>query len=836
MKGSDMDKYLVSGMSCDACRARVEKSVSELPGVSACSVNLLTNSMTVNGTATSKEVIDAVRHAGYDASLPGGNKEELKGELIDDDTAHLKKRLISSVLFLVVLMYFSMGHNMLNLPLPDFLNGNYVGIGIIQMMLSAIVMMINKDFFIKGFKGLIHLAPNMDTLVAIGSMTSYLWSTILLLEMTAYHNEADSAGVFYYESAAMIVTLITVGKLLESISKGKTTDALKGLMNLIPDIARVERDGKQIEIPIEEVRIGDIFILKPGDRIPVDGIVIDGITAVDESALTGESIPNDKKEGDYVSAGTTNVSGFIRARAEKVGVDTTLSQIIQMVSDASESKAKSAKIADKVSSVFVPAVIAIAIIVTFIWLATGETVSYALARGITVLVISCPCALGLATPVAIMVGSGLGAKNGILFKTAEILEETGKIRKIAIDKTGTITRGVPEVTDVIPIGDIKEEELLRYALSIEEKSEHPLAKAMVDYCHSLEIEGLKTRDFKAMPGNGVIAKVEDPYREGKEAMLLAGNRGLIEDEMSISVKIEEIAGSLAEVGKTPVFFSKDKTIIGIIALADNVKIDSKQAIAELNELGIETFMLTGDNEKTARSIGNLIGIKNVISEVLPGEKEAVVRKLSQDGKVAMVGDGINDAPALTSADVGIAIGCGADIAIDAADIVLVHNSLLDVAAAIRLSRATLRNIKENLFWAFFYNVLMIPLAAGLYVNLLGWTMNPMWGAAAMSLSSFSVCMNALRLNYCKIYKNKDKHYIQHDIMEGTMNKTVNIEGMMCGHCEATVKKALEGIDGVINAEVSHESGTAKLELSKDVEDEAIKDAVEKKDYKFISVE
>lgn len=824
-----MDKYNVRGMSCEVCRAKVEKSVSEVPGVLNCSVNLLTNSMKVDGTATSKEIIDAVRHAGYDASLHGDNGND--EDFTDDETIHLKNRLVSSILFLIVLMYFSMGHSMLNLPVPSFLDGNYIGIGIIQMMLSAIVMMINRDFFINGFKGLIHLAPNMDTLVAIGSMTSYIWSTILLFEMTAKPQALNGAGGFYYESAAMIVTLITVGKLLESISKGRTTDALKGLMSLIPDKARVIRNDEELEIPVEDVRIGDIFILKPGDKVPVDGIVTYGVTAVDESALTGESIPSDKYEGDRISAGTTNISGFIKARAEKVGADTTLSQIIQMVSDASESKAKSQKIADKVSGVFVPFVMLISLIVTIIWLSVGETASFALARGITILVISCPCALGLATPVAIMVGSGLGARNGILFKTAEVLEEAGKIKKIAIDKTGTITRGEPSVADIIPEGEIEREELLRYAYSIEERSEHPLAKAIVDYCNTIGIEQLKTKNFKALPGNGVIADIENPVDKGKFDRILAGNRRLIEGEMKLSERMLDIADRLAEEGKTPVFFSKENKIIGIISLADKVKDDSKRAIIELNELGIETYMLTGDNQKTARAIGDIIGIKNVISEVLPGEKEEVVRKLSVDGKVAMVGDGINDAPALTSADVGIAIGAGSDIAIDSADIVLVNNSLLDVAAAVRLSRATLRNIKENLFWAFFYNVLMIPLAAGLYANLLGWTLNPMWGAAAMSLSSFCVCVNALRLNYCKIYKDgKQKN------MEGKMKKTVNIEGMMCEHCEATVKKALLGIEGVVNAEVSHKKGTARLELSKDVDNEIIKDTVEKKDYKCISIE
>ncbi len=831
-----MEKYNVRGMSCEVCRAKVEKSVSEVPGVLDCSVNLLTNSMKVKGSATSKEIIEAVRHAGYDASLPGD--DDNREDLGENETIHLKKRLVFSLIFLIILMYVSMGHNMLNLPIPKFFEGNYIGLGIIQMILSAVVMLINKDFFTSGFKGLLHAAPNMDTLVAIGSMTSFVWSTILLFEMTGKPDALNSSGGFYYESAAMIVTLITVGKLLESISKGRTTDALKGLMSLIPDKARVEREGKEIEIPAEEVRIGDIFILKPGDKVPVDGIVTYGVTSVDESALTGESIPNDKREGDRISAGTTNISGFVKARADKVGVDTTLSQIIQMVSDASESKAKSAKIADKVSGVFVPSVMLISIVVTVIWLALGQTVSYALARGITILVISCPCALGLATPVAIMVGSGVGARNGILFKTAEVLEETGKIKRIAIDKTGTITRGIPSVTDVIPLSGICEEELLRYAFSIEERSEHPLAKSIVDYCNTSGIERLKTKNFKALPGNGVIADIIDPRNESKKDRIIAGNRRLIEGEMSLSKEIMDISDRLAEEGKTPVFFSKNNDIIGIISLADKVKDDSQAAIMELNELGIETYMLTGDNQKTAKAIGNIVGIKNVISEVLPGEKENVIRKLSDGGKVAMVGDGINDAPALTSADVGIAIGAGSDIAIDSADIVLVNNSLLDVAAAVRLSRATLRNIKENLFWAFFYNILMIPLAAGLYANLLGWTMNPMWGAAAMSLSSFCVCMNALRLNYCKIYKDgkDDKDDKEQVVMEEKMTKTVKIEGMMCEHCEATVKKALLGIDGVVNAEVSHKNGTAKIELSKDVDNKTIKDTVEEKDYKFISVE
>lgn len=864
-----MDKYGVKGMSCASCQARVEKAVNAIPGVESCSVNLLTNSMTVDGTASSQEIVEAVTNAGYGAVKLGENKgketnsssiEEQEALLRDMMTPRLKKRLITSLGFLLVLMYFSMGHNMLGLPLPVAFEGNHIGIGIVQMMLAAIVMFINKDFFTSGFTSLIHGGPNMDTLVALGSMTSFVWSTFVLLKMTAddaggnFEQVMSGAHDLYYESAAMIVTLITVGKMLESMSKGRTTDALKSLMKLMPDMAVVVRDGVETEVPASDVKKGEIFVVRPGEKIPVDGIIIEGVTTVDESALTGESIPVDKVEGDFISAATTNASGFVKARAERVGEDTTLSQIIQMVSDAAGSKAPIAKIADKVSGIFVPSVIAIAIVVTIIWLLLGQQFSYALARGIAVLVISCPCALGLATPVAIMVGNGLGAKNGILFKTAATLEETGRITRIALDKTGTITRGVPKVTDVLPSEGISEEELLRCAASIEARSEHPLAKAISGYAEANRIEHYNIEDFAALPGHGVRATLCG--EDGILSKAAAGNRKLIEEFAKVSEEILKAEAAFAEEGKTPLYFAKNDRILGIIAVADTIKSDSAEAIKQLEELGIETIMLTGDNEKTAKAIGRQVGIKTVIAGVFPGDKERIVRELAEGGKVAMVGDGINDAPALTSADVGIAIGSGTDVAIDAADIVLVNNKLVDVPAAIRLSRATLRNIKENLFWAFFYNVLMIPLAAGLYAKLMGWTMNPMWGAAAMSLSSFCVCMNALRLRFFKLYGDKlpkelesdssgkktapeeDKKIFETEDKEEEliMKKTMNIEGMMCPHCEAAVKKALEGVDGVSSAEVSHKAGTAKLELLKDVDNAVLTKAVEDKDYKVVSVE
>ena len=755
-----MEKYEVKGMGCAACQARVQKVVSEVKGVSECSVNLLTNSMLVEGTADSEDIIEAVRNAGYDASL--APEDSIK--IYEDDRGKIKKRLIYSAVLLLILMYFTMGHGMLGLPLPKFLDNNYMGNGLVQMILSLVIMIINKDFFINGIKGLFHLAPNMDTLVAMGSGVSFIWSSILLFSNNGY--------ALYFESAAMIVTLITVGKLLESISKGKTTDAIKGLMNLIPEMATVIRDGLEVEIPANEIKAGEEFILKPGARVPVDGIVISGASTIDESALTGESIPADKALGDKISAGTTNKTGYIKARAERVGSDTTLAQIIQLVSDASSSKTRAGKIADKVSGIFVPAVIPISIIVTIIWLFAGEDLSYSLARGITVLVISCPCALGLATPVAIMVGNGRGAKNGILFKTAEVLEEAGKIEKIAIDKTGTITMGIPEVTDIILADGVEKQDLLRYAISVEEKSEHPFAKAICSYCTEMGISSINTEEFNSLTGSGVSAIIsdnnsdnysEDSKDSGDKALIdkvcidksckkriIAGKRRFIEENAKIPEEIFNKAEKLAEDGKTPIFFAIDDKVIGAIGLADSLREDSIKAIKELHDMGIKAVMLTGDNEKTAKYIGKKVGVDEVFFELLPEDKEKVVREISQDEKVAMVGDGINDAPALTRADIGIAIGSGTDIAIDSADIVLVNNNLTDVTKAIKLSRATLKNIKENLFWAFFYNILMIPLAGGAFINLFGWTMNPMWGALAMSLSSFCVCMNALRLNRVKL--------------------------------------------------------------------------------------
>lgn len=746
-----MQKYEVKGMGCAACQARVQKVVSEVKGVYECSVNLLTNSMIVEGTADSEDIIEAVRNAGYDASL--APEDSIK--IYEDDREKIKKRLIYSVVLLLFLMYFTMGHGMLGLPLPKILDNNYMVTGLVEMVLSLVIMIINKDFFINGIKGLFRLAPNMDTLVAMGSGVSFIWSSILLFSNNGY--------ALYFESAAMIVTLITVGKLLESISKGKTTDAIKGLMNLIPEMATVIRDGVEVEVKANEIKAGEEFILKPGARVPVDGIVISGASTIDESALTGESIPVDKALGDNISAGTTNKTGYIKARAEKVGSDTTLAQIIQLVSDASSSKTRAGKIADKVSGIFVPAVILISIIVTIIWLFAGENLSYSLARGITVLVISCPCALGLATPVAIMVGNGRGAKNGILFKTAEVLEEAGKIEKIAIDKTGTITMGIPEVTDIILANGVEKQELLRYAISLEEKSEHPFAKAICSYCTEMGISPVNTEEFISLTGSGVSAIISDINSEGNEDRggkackdkagknrIIAGKKGFIEENAKIPEEIINEAEKLAEDGKTPIFFARDDKVIGVIGLADSLREDSIKAIKELHDMGIKAVMLTGDNEKTAKYIAKTVGVDEVFFELLPEDKEKVIREISQDEKVGMVGDGINDAPALTRADIGIAIGSGTDIAIDSADIVLVNNNLTDVTKAIKLSRATLKNIKENLFWAFFYNILMIPLAGGAFINLFGWTMNPMWGALAMSLSSFCVCMNALRLNRVKL--------------------------------------------------------------------------------------
>ena len=838
-----MEQYNVTGMSCAACSSRVEKAVSAVPGVTSCSVSLLTNSMGVEGTASPEEIITAVENAGYGASKKGTHQEhntldDREDMLKDRDTPILKKRLIASLCFLIPLMYLSMGHMMWNWPLPSWLNGNHVAMGLIQLLFTIAIMIINQKFFISGFKGLLHRAPNMDTLVALGSGASFAYSTFVLFAMTDAQMRMDMNRVmswmheFYFESAAMILTLITVGKMLEAHSKGKTTDALKGLMKLAPKRATILIDGIEQEVSIDQVKKGDIFVVRPGENIPVDGIVIEGSSAVNEAALTGESIPVDKEHGDSVSAATINQSGFITCEATRVGEDTTLSQIIQMVSDAAATKAPIAKIADKVSGIFVPAVISIAIITIIIWLLVGETVGFALARGISVLVISCPCALGLATPVAIMVGNGIGAKNGIMFKTAVSLEETGKTRIVALDKTGTITCGEPRVTDIIPAEGISDEELLEKAGALEAKSEHPLASAILMAVKEYRIPVQSVEAFEAVPGNGLTAKLNG-------TLLFGGNEKYISSQVSVSHDIKQQAQALAEDGKTPLFFCSDNQFIGIIAVADIIKEDSPQAVRELQNMGIQVVMLTGDNERTAKAIGKQAGVDRVIADVLPDGKEAVIRKLRKQGKVAMVGDGINDAPALTRADVGIAIGAGTDIAIDAADVVLMKSQLSDVPAAIRLSKATLHNIHENLFWAFFYNVIGIPLAAGLWYPVFGWKLNPMFGAAAMSLSSFCVVTNALRLNWIHIYDakkdKKRKQKIQTLKEEQEMKKTMKIEGMMCGHCEAAVKKALEALDGVETAEVSHETGTAIVTLSADVSDEILIKAVEDKDYKVLSI-
>ena len=845
-----MEQYNVTGMSCAACSARVEKAVSKVPGVTACSVSLLTNSMGVEGTASPSEVIAAVEAAGYGASEKGTHAEgsaqksgismaEAEDSLKDKETPKMKRRLIASLCFLIPLMYFSMGHMMWNWPVPSFFEGNHVAMGLLQLLLTTIVMVINQKFFISGFRGLIHRAPNMDTLVALGSGASYGYSVYALFAMTAAQAEGDLSGVmsymheFYFESAAMILTLITVGKMLEARSKGRTTDALKSLMKLAPKTATVIRGGAEEVVSIDQVRKGDLFVVKPGENIPVDGIVLEGTSAVNESALTGESIPVDKNAGDQVSAATLNQSGYLRCEASRVGEDTTLSQIIQMVSDAAATKAPIAKVADRVSGIFVPAVIAIACVTILVWLIAGQTIGFALARGISVLVISCPCALGLATPVAIMVGNGMGAKNGIMFKTAVSLEETGKTQIVALDKTGTITSGEPRVTDMIPAENITRQELLSYAYALEKKSEHPLARAvMVKAGEEPDLSDLAAEDFQAVPGNGLSGKING-------SLVCGGNLNFIRQNASISPEIENTAEKLAEEGKTPLFFSRDGRLIGIIAVADVIKEDSPQAIRELQNMGIHVVMLTGDNERTARAIGAQAGVDEVIAGVLPDGKESVIRSLKQKGKVAMVGDGINDAPALTRADMGIAIGAGTDIAIDAADVVLMKSRLTDVPAAIRMSRATLRNIHENLFWAFFYNAIGIPLAAGVWIPLFGWQLNPMFGAAAMSLSSFCVVSNALRLNWFKMYdsskdkklKEKKKHK-----EETTMTKTIKIEGMMCGHCEAAVKKALEALEQVENAEVSHEAGTAIVTLKSEISDDLLKKTVEDKDYKVLGIE
>lgn len=860
-----MKQYTVTGMSCAACSARVEKAVSKVDGVTSCSVSLLTNSMGVEGSATDAQIVEAVEQAGYGASPKGtatesendkanNSLEQLKAAqdaLVDRETPKLRNRLIASLIFLVVLMYFSMGHMMWGWPLPEFFNGNHVAMGLLQLLLTVAVMVINQKFFISGFKGLIHGAPNMDTLVALGSAASFGYSVYALFAMTAAQVNGDMDAVmsymheFYFESAAMILALITVGKMLEAHSKGKTTDALKSLMQLAPKTATVVRDGVEQEISVDAVKKGDIFVVRPGENIPVDGEIIDGTTAVNESALTGESIPVDKQPKDAVSAATVNQSGFIKCRATRVGEDTTLSQIIQMVSDAAATKAPIAKIADRVSGVFVPAVITIAIITIIAWLIAGETVGFALARGISVLVISCPCALGLATPVAIMVGNGKGAKSGILFKTAASLEATGRTQIVALDKTGTITSGEPKVTDIVPDETFFEEignnagKLLAIAASVEAKSEHPLAKAIMERAKTDEIAVAEVTDFSAVVGNGLTAILA-----GK--MIKAGNLAFVSKFVKVSDDMRAKAVEFSKEGKTPLFFAADDRLCGIIAVADTIKEDSPEAVRQLKNMGIRVVMLTGDNEQTANAIGKQAGVDEVIAGVLPDGKEAVIRKLKKQGRVAMVGDGINDAPALTRADMGIAIGAGSDVAIDAADVVLMKSRLIDVPAAVRLSRATLTNIHENLFWAFFYNVIGIPLAAGLWYPLLGWKLNPMFGAAAMSLSSFCVVTNALRLNLCRVYDpkhdrkatpdRKNKTNKPNESEEKSMTKTMNIEGMMCGHCEARVKKALEALDAVSEAVVSHESGTAVVTLSSDISDEKLKETVEAEDYKVTSIQ
>ena len=890
-----MKQYTVTGMSCAACSSRVEKAVSKVPGVTACSVSLLTNSMGVEGDVPPETVIHAVEDAGYGASLKGQgtaaqaqSASEAEDALKDRETPVLKHRLIASLGFLAVLMYMSMGHMMWGWPLPHFMDGNHVAMGLLQLLLAGIIMVINQKFFISGFKGLLHRAPNMDTLVALGSGASFIYSTYALFAMTDAQLKGNGTAVmsymheFYFESAAMILALITVGKMLEARSKGKTTDALKGLMKLAPKTAVIIRDGVETKVPIEEVKKGDVFVVRPGENIPVDGVVLEGTSAVNEAALTGESIPVDKAQGDPVSAATVNQSGYLRCEATRVGEDTSLSQIIRMVSDAAATKAPIAKIADRVSGVFVPAVITIAVVTTIVWLLAGQTFGFALARGISVLVISCPCALGLATPVAIMVGNGMGAKNGILFKTAVSLEETGKMDIVALDKTGTITSGEPRVTDVIPSGGVTEKELVSLALSLEKKSEHPLAKAVLLYAKEQQVDAPEVADFQALPGNGLSGTLDG-------ASLAGGSFSYISGHTTVSAQEQASFERLASEGKTPLCFMKNGRLAGMIAVADVIKEDSPQAVKELQNMGIRVVMLTGDNERTARAIGAQAGVDEVIAGVLPDGKESVIRSLKEQGKVAMVGDGINDAPALTRADIGIAIGAGTDIAIDAADVVLMKSRLSDVPAAIRLSRATLRNIHENLFWAFFYNVVGIPLAAGLWYPIFGWKLNPMFGAAAMSLSSFCVVTNALRLNLFKMHDASKDHPMRkraektankggekaenagavrmgaedtrsigqtanenetvskkmqksenqknHINMEGiTMTKTMNIEGMMCGHCEARVKKALEALAGVESAEVSHEKGTAVVSMSADVADDTLKEAVEAQDYKVDSIQ
>ncbi len=842
-----MKQYHVTGMSCAACSSRVEKAVSKVAGVESCSVSLLTNSMGVEGPASPEAVIAAVEAAGYGASCKGfaAGSSEISGNggdggtseaemLNDTETPVLKRRLIWSVIFLVVLMYFSMGHMMWNWPVPEALEGNHVAMGLLQLLLTAAVMVINQKFFISGFRSLWHRAPNMDTLVAMGSTAAFVYSTYALFAMTGAQVRGDMNGVmqymheFYFETAAMILALITVGKMLEARSKGKTTDALKNLMKLAPKTAVILRDGKETEVRVEQVVKGDIFVVRPGENIPVDGIVLEGVSAVNEAALTGESIPADKEPGDRVSAATVNQSGFLKCEAGRVGEDTTLSQIIKMVSDAAATKAPIAKIADKVSGVFVPAVIGIAAVTIAAWLLCGQSVGYALARGISVLVISCPCALGLATPVAIMVGNGMGAKNGILFKTAVSLEEAGKVNTVVLDKTGTITKGEPKVTDFVMAVGVSEAELLETAYALEAKSEHPLAKAVAALAKERKLKAFNVQDFAILPGNGLTA-----VSNGNQ--MIGGSLAFISNRVGVPEDIKTAAQHLAEEGKTPLLFARDEKILGIIAVADVIKEDSPQAIRQLQNMGIEVVMLTGDNERTAAAVGKQAGVNRVIAGVLPDGKEAEIRRLKRRGKVAMVGDGINDAPALTGADIGIAIGAGTDVAIDAADVVLINSRISDVPAAIRLSRATLRNIHENLFWAFIYNIIGIPLAAGVWIPLLGWQLNPMFGAAAMSLSSFCVVTNALRLNLFDMRNAAKDKKIKRKQEEMTMEKTMKIEGMMCVHCEATVKKALEALESVDHAEVSHEQNQAVVTLKEDVADDVLRKAVEDKDYNVISI-
>ena len=842
-----MEQYHVTGMSCAACSSRVEKAVSKVPGVESCSVSLLTNSMGVEGTASPEAVIAAVEAAGYGASCKGRGTGTSEGSgngasgggaeadlLEDTETPVLKKRLIWSIIFLVVLMYFSMGHMMWGWPVPEAMADNHVAMGLLQLLLTAAVMVINQKFFISGFRSLWHRAPNRDTLVALGSTAAFGYSTYSLFAMTGAQVRGDMDGVmqymheFYFETAAMILALITVGKMLEARSKGKTTDALKNLMKLAPKTAVVLQDGTETEVPVEQVVKGDVFVVRPGENIPVDGIVLEGISAVNEAALTGESIPADKNPGDQVSAATVNQSGFLKCEASRVGEDTTLSQIIRMVSDAAATKAPIAKIADKVSGVFVPAVIGIAAVTIVIWLLCGQSIGYALARGISVLVISCPCALGLATPVAIMVGNGMGAKNGILFKTAVSLEEAGKVNTVVLDKTGTITRGEPKVTDLIMAEGVSEAELLETAYALEARSEHPLAGAVVAMAEEKKLNVCDVQDFMILPGNGLTA-----VNNGDQ--LIGGSLTFLSDRIGVPDDVKTVAHRLAEEGKTPLLFARSKKILGVIAVADVIKEDSPEAIHQLQNMGIEVVMLTGDNERTAAAVGKQAGVDQVIAGVLPDGKEAEIRRLRRKGKVAMVGDGINDAPALTRADIGIAIGAGTDVAIDAADVVLMNSKLSDVPAAIRLSRATLKNIHENLFWAFIYNIIGIPLAAGVWIPLFGWQLNPMFGAAAMSLSSFCVVTNALRLNLFDMRNAAKDKQIKRKQEETTMEKTMKIEGMMCGHCEATVKKALEALNGVDHADVSHEQDQAIVTLKEDVADDVLKKAVEDKDYNVVSI-